>query len=143
MKERKLKQADTDIAFDTMRLYRIPKKKANETGVVAKGDPVVGGAEFDQSAERLFQTTVLVREKKGARKGTWSQELASKENNPKQALDSLRMNTESQEGLENKIKKLQKALDEKEKVVKEMQSERAKVDDHLKQVPPQRFISSH
>ena len=80
VKERKLKQADTDIAFDTMRLYQIPKKKAIETGFVAKEDPVVGGSEFDPSAERHFQTTVPVREKKVAREGTWSQELVSKEN---------------------------------------------------------------
>jgi len=75
VKERKLKQADTDIAFDKMRLYQT--KKAAETGG-AKEEPLAA-AEFDPSAERHFQTTVQVRERKGAREGTWSQELVAKE----------------------------------------------------------------
>jgi len=74
VKERKLKQADTDIAFDKMRLY---PKKAVETGG-AKEEPLAA-AEFDPSAERLFQTTVQVRERKGVREGSWSQKLMSKE----------------------------------------------------------------
>ena len=64
----------------------------------------------------------------------------SMEINQKQAeADSLRTNMENQEELEIKMKELQRVLDEKEKVVKEMRREMSKVDDHLKQVIPQRL----
>ena len=112
VKERKLKQADTDIAFDKMRLYQT--KKAVETGG-AKEEPLAV-TEFDPSAERLFQTTVQVREKKGAREGTWSQELVAKEKESRKekmesgAMDDLKQIEEahSEAGVQERGKKSHK-----------------------------------
>merc|ERR1719234_2734440 len=103
IKERKLKQADTDIAFDKMRLYPTAKTKA--------------AAEFDPSAERLFQTTVPVRERNGAREGTWGQELATKEKGESRkekmesgAMDDLKQIEEahSEAGVQDRGKKSHK-----------------------------------
>ena len=112
VKERKLKQADTDIAFDKMRLYQT--KKAAETGG-AKEEPLAA-AEFDPSAERHFQTTVQVRERKGAREGTWSQELVEKEKESRKekmesgAMDDLKQIEEahSEAGVQERGKKSHK-----------------------------------
>ena len=112
-RERKLKQADTDIAFDKMRLYQTPKAKAPETGVTRQGEPMAAAAEFDPSAERLFQTTVPVRDRKnGAREGTWSQELASqeKEDSRKEKEESRKEKMES--GAMDDLKQIEEAHSE-------------------------------
>merc|ERR1719318_1599449 len=60
VRERKLKQEDTNIEFDKMRLYQPPNKKMGEPDVVNE-EVKTAEPEFSPSAQRYFQTTVPVR----------------------------------------------------------------------------------
>ena len=114
VRERKLKQANTDIAFDKMMLYQKPKKIAEAQAV--KEEPAKG-AEFNPSAERYYQTTVPVREKNNAREGTWSHDLASK------GKDMLRKEKDSRKEREESKKKMENGAMDDLKQIEEAHSE--------------------
>ena len=115
VRERKLKQADTDIAFDKMMLYQKPKKIAEAQAV--KEEPAKG-AEFNPSAERYYQTTVPVRDRNNAREGTWSHDLASK------GKDMLRKEKDSRkEREESKKEKMENGAMDDLKQIEEAHSE--------------------
>jgi len=113
VRERKLKQEDTNIEFDMLRLYQPPNKKMGEPDA-AKEEVKTAEPEFNPSAERYFQTTVPVRQRvKGEREGTWSQELKEESRKEKMrtgAMDDLKHIEEAHSGNttggdQNRVKK--------------------------------------
>ena len=113
VRERKLKQEDTNIEFDKMRLYQPTNKKAGELDAT-KEEVKTAELEFNPSAPRYFQTTVPVRQRvKGEGEGTWSQELKEESRKEKMrtgAMDDLKHIEEAHSentagGDQNRVKK--------------------------------------